>query len=83
MKNWRGRHPCGKAAHDEFGAILNDIRRFGKTTPNDRKRLRDLARTFGWNECSVDSNLVMDMNAEEEHQSARDEVLDLAKAPAI
>ena len=83
MRNWRGRYPGGKAAHDEFGGILSDIRRFGKTTPNDRKRLRALARTFGWNECSVDSNLVMDMNAKEEHRSARDEVLDLAKTPSI
>ena len=81
MKNWRGRYPCGKAAHDEFGAILNDIRRFGKTTPNDRKRLRDLARTFGWSECSIDSDLI---KAEEEHRSAQDtEDLDLAKAPSI
>jgi hypothetical protein len=64
--NWRGRCPGGKAAHDEFGAILSDIRRFGKTTPNDRKRLRDLACTFGWNECSIDSDII---TVEDPHQS--------------
>lgn len=67
-----GRCPGGKAAHDEFGVIVNDIRRFGKTTPNDRKRLRALARTFGWSECSVDSNLIVDMNAEEEHAGTQE-----------
>lgn len=71
MRNWTDRRPRSKAAHDELGAILNDIRRFGKTTPNDRTRLRALACTFGWSECSVDSHLVMDMNAEEEHQDAQ------------
>jgi hypothetical protein len=80
VRNWRGRCPGGKAAHDEFGAILSDIRRFGKTTPNDRKRLRDLARTIGWSEYSVDFNII---NTEEEHQGAQDGILDLAKAPPI
>jgi hypothetical protein len=57
VSNWRGRYLGGKTAHDEFGAILSDIRHFGKTTPNDRKRLRDLARSIGWNEPTVDSEI--------------------------
>ena len=53
VKNWGGRFPGGKAAHDEFGAILSDIRHYGITTTNDRKRLRALAHTFGWSEHSI------------------------------
>jgi len=58
VKNWWGRYLGGKTAHDEFGAILSDIRHFGRTTPSDRKRLRDLARTFGWSESSVDADII-------------------------
>jgi len=61
---WRTHHPTGKSARDEFGAILGDIRTFGKTTPNDRKRLRDLARAIGWSENSINSNTVI---AREKH----------------
>jgi hypothetical protein len=81
VKNWRGRYSSGRTAHDEFGAILSDIRRFGRTTPSDRKRLRDLARTFGWSESSVDANII---TVEENRRSNQDtEGLELAKAPPI
>jgi hypothetical protein len=58
VRNWRGRYLGGRKAHDEFGAILSDIRHYGRTTPNDRKRLRDLARSIGWNEPGVDSDII-------------------------
>ena len=59
MSIWRDRHPTGKSVQDEFAAILSDIRDFGKTTPNDRRRLRDLARAVGWSENSINSNTVI------------------------
>jgi len=53
------KHLTGRSVKDEFGAILGDIRDFGKTTPNDRRRLRDLARAIGWGESGNDPDLVV------------------------